>query len=155
MLRDIHIGAPPCHTHRIVLATHRYSDTIASDARVYIPSIARPLSLSLSRSLSLLPSCSSSVLSLSLFPFLRSSRFIEARCRGWENGWRRHICGGVGSEGNHEWRERQPVGGQLREHGKREEGGRGREKERVYADIRVSPVTAILRKTFDSFAHAE
>ena len=33
----------------------------------------------------------------------------------------------MGSEGNHEWRERQPVGGQLREHGKREKGGRKRE----------------------------
>ena len=71
----------------------------------------------------------------------------------------------MGSEGNHEWRERQPVGGQLREHGKRDESAREREererrerekeKERVYADIRVSPVTAILRKTFDLFAHAE
>jgi len=28
------------------------------------------------------------------------------------------------------------------------------EEEGVYADIRVSPVTAILRKTFDLFAHA-
>ena len=117
---------------------------------MYVLYTSRSLSLSLSRSLSL---------------FLRCSHFIEARCRGWENGWRRHICGGVGSEGNHEWRERQPVGGQLREHGKREKGGRKREggsererereKERVYADIRVSLVTAILRKTFDLFAHAE
>ena len=43
----------------------------------------------------------------------------------------------------------------ARERGEREEREREKEKERVYADIRVSPVTAILRKTFDLFAHAE
>ena len=35
----------------------------------------------------------------------------------------------------------------------RESGGK-RGRKGVYADIRVSPVTAILRKTFDLFAHA-
>ena len=42
-----------------------------------------------------------------------------------------------------------------RERERESEGGRERERERFYADIRVSPVTAILRKTFDLFAHAE
>ena len=42
-----------------------------------------------------------------------------------------------------------------RERQTRERREREKEKERVYADIRVSPVTAILRKTFDLFAHAE
>lgn len=47
---------------------------------------------------------------------------MEARCRGWENGWRRHICGGMGSKGNHEWRERQLVDGMVEsERGKRAE----------------------------------
>lgn len=32
--------------------------------------------------------------------------------------------------------------------------GEGEGRKGVYADIRVSPVTAILRKTFDLFAHA-
>lgn len=36
-----------------------------------------------------------------------------------------------------------------------ERTGERRKRGRVYADIRVSPVTAILRKTFDLFAHAE
>ena len=47
---------------------------------------------------------------------------------------------------------------EKREGREKERGGkrkREREKERVYADIRVSLVTAILRKTFDLFAHAE
>lgn len=42
-------------------------------------------------------------------------------------------------------------------HGEKRGGGWGRGEEGrkgVYADIRVSPVTAILRKTFDLFAHA-
>lgn len=72
--------------------------------------------------------------------------------RGWENGWRRHICGSVGSEGNHEWRERQPVDKRGKARRGLARGAQGRKG--VYADIRVSPVTAILRKTFDLFAHA-
>lgn len=95
-----------------------------------------------------------------ILPLSRSVALCGATLyRGWENGWRRHICGSVGSEGNHEWRERQPVdkrGNEARGKARRGMGGRGEEEGRkgVYADIRVSPVTAILRKTFDLFAHA-
>jgi len=38
--------------------------------------------------------------------------------------------------------------------GREEKEEEEEEEEGVYADIRVSPVTAILRKTFDLFAHA-
>lgn len=68
-------------------------------------------------------------------PSLALSLYAATLYRGWENGWRRHICGSVGSEGNHEWRERQPVdkrgneAGETR--GKRvERGERKRERER-------------------------
>ena len=52
-------------------------------------------------------------------------------------------------------RERERVSERERVRERESEGGRERERERFYADIRVSPVTAILRKTFDLFAHAE
>lgn len=44
--RYSHRGTP-CHTHRIVPATQGYSNTIALDARVYIPSIVCDLALTL------------------------------------------------------------------------------------------------------------
>lgn len=117
---------------------------------IYIPVISR--------------TCARAGIRVRILPLSRSVALCGATLyRGWENGWRRHICGSVGSEGNHEWRERQPVdkrGNEARgkarrgigRAGRRREGGRGRKG--VYADIRVSPVTAILRKTFDLFAHA-
>lgn len=59
-----------------------------------------------------------------ILPLSRSVALCGATLyRGWENGWRRHICGSVGSEGNHEWRERQPVD-------KRENEARGKARRR-------------------------